>query len=254
MHEGAGPYEARVITCEMAAENICALKLDFPPGITQRACPGQFAEILIPDDDGYHQLRRPFSVAGLRPGDTGALFYFRIQGAGTKRLAKSKSGDILSVLFPLGRGFTPPGPHERIWAVGGGTGVAAVLPLQDIQDADITCFFGFRSRDEMFLPDGMKENVRLAFDTEGITAVDLVRQELEISAPPARIVACGPFPMYRALARISSGIPTEISLEERMGCGTGGCQACVVRVSGKFVRTCTDGPVFPLEEVDEIAG
>jgi dihydroorotate dehydrogenase electron transfer subunit len=44
--------------------------------------------------------------------------------------------------------------------------------------------------------------------------------------------------------------PCDVSLEQVMGCGLGGCYSCVVltrQVGGApphFVRSCLDGPVF----------
>ncbi len=39
-------------------------------------------------------------------------------------------------------------------------------------------------------------------------------------------------------------------LEERMGCGTGGCLGCACDgAGGKRYKVCKDGPVFPAEEV-----
>jgi dihydroorotate dehydrogenase electron transfer subunit len=41
----------------------------------------------------------------------------------------------------------------------------------------------------------------------------------------------------------AKGIPHEVSLERRMGCGMGCCLGCVVYTS-EYVRSCTEGPVF----------
>lgn len=254
MHEKAGPYEAAVLSCRLAASDICALTLQMPPGVVAGARPGQFADICIPDDAGFYQLRRPFSAAWLAPHENTVLFYFRILGPGTKRLAACRPGDSLNVLFPLGNGYTPPAPGTRTWVIGGGTGVASVLCLRSVYDTEMTFFLGFRSRQDVFPEETMYAGAGLSFDEDGATVIDLVREKLKVSAPPERILACGPAAMYRALASVCRNIPTEISLEERMGCGTGGCQACVALIGGQYRRTCTDGPVFLLEEVDRFAG
>lgn len=43
------------------------------------------------------------------------------------------------------------------------------------------------------------------------------------------IYACGPIPMLRGVKAFAmeSGIPAQISLEEKMACGIGACLACV---------------------------
>ena len=73
------------------------------------------------------------------------------------------------------------------------------------------------------------------------------------------IMACGPMPMLRAVKRYAAenGIKAYISLEERMACGVGACLGCVCRTKEKDAhshvrnaRICTDGPVFPAEDVD----
>jgi dihydroorotate dehydrogenase electron transfer subunit len=57
--------------------------------------------------------------------------------------------------------------------------------------------------------------------------------------------------MMRAVARLaeSHGPRCDVSLEQVMGCGLGGCYSCVVLAkdasgSAHFVRSCLDGPVF----------
>ena len=57
--------------------------------------------------------------------------------------------------------------------------------------------------------------------------------------------------MMRAVAALAdlARPPCDVSLEQVMGCGLGGCYSCVVltRDAGRpphFVRSCIDGPVF----------
>ncbi len=57
--------------------------------------------------------------------------------------------------------------------------------------------------------------------------------------------------MMQAVARLaaSHGRACDVSLEQTMGCGLGGCYSCVVLArSGAgaphFIRSCIDGPVF----------
>ena len=53
------------------------------------------------------------------------------------------------------------------------------------------------------------------------------------------------------------GIPTYLSLEERMACGVGACLGCVCKTVRadhhshvNNARICTDGPVFNAEDLD----
>ena len=48
----------------------------------------------------------------------------------------------------------------------------------------------------------------------------------------------------------NSNVECEVSLERRMGCGTGTCLACVCnKVNGGHAKVCSDGPVFKSSEV-----
>ena len=71
-----------------------------------------------------------------------------------------------------------------------------------------------------------------------------------------QVHACGPMPMLRAVAQlcIQSGVPCEVSLEERMACGVGACLGCACKTKTadgeeKFLHVCKNGPVFRAEEV-----
>src|SRR5438552_9567987 len=61
------------------------------------------------------------------------------------------------------------------------------------------------------------------------------------------VYACGPVAMMAALAalvqRAGKSTPTQIAMEERMGCSMGVCLGCVVETKKGPKRVCTDGPV-----------
>ncbi|MDR2072446.1 MAG: dihydroorotate dehydrogenase electron transfer subunit [Spirochaetaceae bacterium] len=67
----------------------------------------------------------------------------------------------------------------------------------------------------------------------------------------AVVYACGPEPMLRTLGvRCRAlGIPCYLSMERRMACGVGACLGCTVETRGGNRRCCTDGPIFPAEEL-----
>ena len=67
-----------------------------------------------------------------------------------------------------------------------------------------------------------------------------------------QVAVCGPGIMMKKTAEIAGeyGVPCEVSLERRMGCGTGTCMACVCdRKAGGHYKVCSDGPVFDAAEV-----
>jgi dihydroorotate dehydrogenase electron transfer subunit len=66
-----------------------------------------------------------------------------------------------------------------------------------------------------------------------------------------RVYCCGPDSMMKAVARYSksNNIKCEVSLENLMACGIGACLCCVVDTVKGHVCTCTDGPVFNINEL-----
>jgi dihydroorotate dehydrogenase electron transfer subunit len=68
-----------------------------------------------------------------------------------------------------------------------------------------------------------------------------------------QVIACGPTPMLKALARMRSEgtltAPTMVLLESRMGCGFGICQGCAVATDDGPQLICTEGPGFDLNEI-----
>ena len=88
---------------------------------------------------------------------------------------------------------------------------------------------------------------------------DLTRAHLDALDASQRkaveLFACGPHPMLEAVAALAREyhLPCQVSLEEFMACGVGGCAGCVVEVQGDdgpaMKRVCVDGPVFDARRV-----
>lgn len=67
-----------------------------------------------------------------------------------------------------------------------------------------------------------------------------------------QIFACGPIPMYRAMAEMDAELgnkPVQVLLEQVMGCGVGACRGCAVPTTQGMKLVCQDGPVFDLTEI-----
>ena len=59
--------------------------------------------------------------------------------------------------------------------------------------------------------------------------------------------------MLKSVAKAAAeyGIPCQVSMEERMGCGVGACLVCACDMAdGTRKHVCKNGPVFMAEEVD----
>jgi dihydroorotate dehydrogenase electron transfer subunit len=73
----------------------------------------------------------------------------------------------------------------------------------------------------------------------------------------AAVLACGPTPMLKAVSDWSRarGIPAQLSLEARMGCGYGACVGCSLKTRGVEStdiiqkKVCVDGPVFAADRM-----
>ena len=236
------------------------------PDIAARTKPGQF--VMVKSGSGDHPLlRRPFSVFEVLGEETGrivglSLLNKRI-GVTTRTLFGLEPGAAVRCLGPLGRPFSPAAPPDRAWMVAGGVGLAPfhtlAVALRD-RGVESTLFYGARAAAELFHLDAFRRlGVRLALATDdgsrgdhGLVTAPLERALRRLDrAVPLRLYACGPTPMMRAVTDLAHahGRRTEVSLEQVMGCGLGGCYSCVVPVRRNggdphYVRSCLDGPVF----------
>ncbi len=206
-------------------------------------------------------LRRPISICDWQMDEPENLLrlVFEVRGEGTEWLSRRKAGDKLDVLGPLGRGF-PVERQGRYLLVGGGIGVPPLLGCAKTAWGNCTAVLGFRSAERAMLTEDFREcckEVYLCSDDGSLGRhgfVDAqVRELLEKDDHFTEVLACGPRPMLRAVAKTAeeSGVPCLVSLEERMACGVGACLGCAVRMSGgKMKHVCKDGPVFDAREVD----
>ena len=71
----------------------------------------------------------------------------------------------------------------------------------------------------------------------------------ECKIPFDYFYACGPLPMLRALCEATGEVSGQLSFEERMGCGFGGCMGCSCQTKNGPKRICKEGPVLTKEEV-----
>ena len=219
--------------------------------------PGQFVHVKC--GDGL-LLRRPISVCSCmegEPEDTLAIV-FEVRGEGTQWLADRVKGESVDVLGMLGNGFTM--KHDgRYLLVGGGIGIPPMRGCAQYTHGRSTAILGGRSADKIILQNCFADEcakVLIATDDGSLGCrgfVDaLVRQELEQDKNYDAVLACGPKPMLRNVARVAQefGLPCQVSMEERMGCGVGACLVCACDMAdGSRKHVCKDGPVFDSREV-----
>lgn len=252
-----------------AEYNVVALAA---PAIAAAARPGQF--VMVKTAPGLEPLlRRPFSIFEILRDDVGrptglSILNKRI-GIGTRQLYDVQVGATLDVLGPLGEGFGVPRDGQPVWMVAGGVGLAPFWTLTDALaggSGDLHLFYGARRGDDLHYAEWFEaRGVQVHVSTEdgsrgdrGLVTVPLARafERLEGGDVPA-LYCCGPTPMMRAVATLAAAKghhDVEVSLEQQMGCGLGGCYSCVVRVKRDgapphFVRSCIAGPTFRAAEV-----
>jgi len=230
------------------------------PEVAELSKPGQFVHIKI---DGL-TLRRPISICEIDRKNGSLRIVFEIRGQGTARLTSLNVGDNIDIIAPLGNGFTLPDnidPCRRVILVGGGIGVPPLLGIAKIMRENATAVLGFRSYDKIILAGDFKRteaHVITCTDDGSVgirgSVIPTLSAELAKGDVDA-VYACGPEPMLRAAIAecAEAGVKSEVSLEQRMGCGVGACMvcACKIRLGGaeKNLRVCKDGPVFRGEDV-----
>ncbi|HTO78037.1 MAG TPA: dihydroorotate dehydrogenase electron transfer subunit [Thermoanaerobaculia bacterium] len=233
------------------------------PAFARAVRPGQFAMLEIPGRVRPY-LRRAYSVADARPESGEVEFLVKTIGAGTAALEELPTGSPVGLLGPLGNVFSlddvPRG--ARVAIVAGGIG-AAPFPLlyRALAEAGIAgdLFLGGRGEKDLAFRrrfDGIVNGrTHLASDDGALGEKGFVTEVFRSHArqtPYARVFACGPMPMFRALAKIVSELrlPAEFSTEAEMGCGFGVCLGCVIPAAEKpFLVSCTEGPILPPEKV-----
>lgn len=256
--------DAAVLSNTRLSEDYNVVAFD-APAIAGAAKPGQF--VMVKTSNGLDPLlRRPFSIFEILRDAGGAPAGFTLinkkVGVGTARLYDARPGDRLSCLGPLGNPFQPVPPPAEAWIVAGGVGIGPFVTLATELAALGTprrLFYGARRAEDLHRIDAFEPlGIEIVCSTEDGSRGDrgLVTGPLEraLAALPAgrdvRIYACGPTPMMRAVSALADrfGRRCDVSLEQVMGCGMGGCYSCVVRVNDgsgpHFVRSCIAGPVF----------
>lgn len=255
------------------------------PRCAQTAQPGQFVHLQC---HPLRPLRRPISLLACDAEAGRVELLYKAVGAGTRLLAGRRPGETVSVLGPIGVPFRLNPERSRPLLIGGGVGLPPMvflaqslraqphyqplvllgsevpfpfsprpsqMPTPGLPDGVITCH---PLLDDWHIPSRLASLRGLAGCFEGyVTALAhhwLVSLDTETRAT-VEIFACGPHPMLEAAARLaqSFGVPGQLSLEEYMACGVGGCAGCTVFLmtpaGPAMKRVCVDGPVFDATQV-----
>jgi len=255
------------------------------PRAARKALPGTFAHISC---DPSVPMRRPLSIMRANAVEGWLEFLYKPKGHGLEMLGKRQAGETLSVLAPIGHGFTVDSTRPRLLALGGGVGIPPMIFLADQVRADARLrplvlmgsevpfpFELAESRlevlgaakaathavallEEWGVPSRLASNAGFAGAHRGYIT-DLARDALQAMSASERsetqVFACGPTPMLKAVAKLARDfdLPCQVALEEYMACGIGGCAGCTVLLQTPdgpaMKRVCVDGPVFDARAV-----
>lgn len=273
---------ARVISHErMGDPQYQIMRIVLHTEIALEAKPGQFVHIQV-STCLDPLLRRPISIAEIDVENKEITLMYRIRGKGTERLAQVRPGEELSLLGPMGRGFTVPTQGELL-LVAGGIGVFPLFALAKAakeKKLSVRLFWGGENRaffESAGLQSWTEAGIEVKLSTmdgsvgEKGTVLDLIQREhLNIpehqgtnhpaspSAPrfQTSVAICGPNPMMQVVCEyfLDYDYSVEVSLEERMGCAVGACLGCICTLRDengdlRRAKVCKDGPVFDAKEV-----
>lgn len=241
------------------ASGIFSMWLKFPKdyNVAGMAVPGQFLSLY--SRDGSLLLPRPISICEINGGERLLRIVYRVAGQGTEEFSGMNTGDTISVMGPLGNGFTQKEGVSLL--IGGGIGIPPMLALAKELSGNVQVVLGYRDG-HLFLKEEFEPYASVYVATEdgsvGVqgNVIDAIRAE---SLTADTIYACGPMPMLRGVKEfaVEQQIPAQISLEERMACGIGACLGCVCKTGQKDshshvnnARICKDGPVFDARTVE----
>ncbi len=276
--------DARVLSQRAYLGEQFVLRLQAPRAAL-RATPGSFAHIAC---DPSVPMRRPLSIMRASKSEGWLEFLYKPKGHGLQMLGRRQPGEIVSVLAPIGHGFTVDPARPRLLALGGGVGIPPMIFLAEQVHADreleLLVLMGSEVPfpfelaesqlpvpgvakpathavallEEWGVPSRLASNAGLAGAHRGYIT-DLARDALHAmnasERAEAQLFACGPSSMLKAVAKLARDfdLPCQVALEEYMACGVGGCAGCTVLLQTAdgpaMKRVCVDGPVFDARHV-----
>lgn len=232
------------------------------PKCAAHASPGSFAHITCHETI---PMRRPLSLMRAEPRAGWVEILYKVEGAGLRALSEARAGDVLSILGPIGQGFTAHPARPRALLIGGGVGIPPVVflaehllarkdaPWKPLAFLGSEVPFPFRPGSTRTPLAGIAAEVSASMplmDDWGIASRLASRSGINgcfngfvteladawLQSLPAQeltdceIFACGPTPMLASTALLARryGIACQVCLEEFMACGVGGCAGCTV--------------------------
>ncbi|MFV0289316.1 MAG: dihydroorotate dehydrogenase electron transfer subunit [Mangrovibacterium sp.] len=220
--------------------------------------PGQFVNIDV-NKSKETFLRRPFSILDVDSSNRRISLLIKILGRASRVLTTYQVGDKISVVFPLGNGFTLPKDKDVILLIGGGSGVAPMLNLAkkcNLPRQQVHLLLGARSKKDHIDSSWYNQFGTIYQTTEDgslgdkgyVTDHSIFAKNLSNFD---KIYTCGPKAMMQAICAKSkdAAIFCEASLENMMACGFGVCLCCVEKTTLGNRCVCSEGPIFNVNEL-----
>lgn len=250
--------------------------------IAKLTLPGQFVHVTVSDSIS---LRRPISIMSVDIENSTFDLLYKVVGEGTRKLSESRVGEKLSIIGPIGNGFNLTNKKLPL-LIGGGVGMPPMIAIaQQIKDnghydplvilgSEVPFPFTPEKSNIGPLCDGVTHTMPLLEEwgiacrltsMQGFDGVfngyvtDLAREYLDdlskSELSQVEIFSCGPHQMLESVASLAVeyNLPCQVSLEEFMACGVGGCAGCVIEAKIDNIkhmkRVCVDGPVFNSRDI-----
>ena len=234
------------------------LSFDVPDGVAVRA--GQFCMVRGAEWGDAPLLPRPMSFL---TGGSNPSILIKVQGEGTRRMARAEPGEPFTLLGPLGKPWRAADPTKRQVLVAGGVGIAPLLAwARELAAAGRAplAVYGGRSAHDLPLEDDLSDICETVLTTEDGSrgtkgrVTDVLDATLNAGD---EVYTCGPDRMMAAVAAICEqrDVPCEVSLETPMACGYGVCLGCPVKmIAGGYEYACTSGPCMDAKRIDWTSG
>ncbi len=229
------------------------------PLMARAAQPGQFVIVIL--HEGGERI--PLTIADFdRERGTVTLV---IQAVGKTTLEMQRVCQLGSRLYSVTGPMGVPshiGAAKKVVCVGGGLGVAPVLPQARAHKeagAYVIGVVGFRSKELIFWEDKFRQwcDEFIVCTDDGSAGIkglvtDGIKQAIADHDDIDEVVAIGPPIMMKFSAETTRphNIHTSVSLNPIMVDGTGMCGGCRVKVGDEIRFACVDGPDFDGHAVD----
>ena len=229
-------------------------------------------------------LPRPMSIMRADKQAHWIELLYRTCGDGTAQLTEHRVGDAIDLIGPIGNSFKISDHKKYPLLIAGGLGLPPLIFLAEYLRKQRTKFkplvlvgserpFPFSPEPSQIVVSGIPEYVTAAsplLESWGIASrlcslhdqpgcyhgyvSELAEHWLagldEDLRREVELFGCGPMPMLASVSQIAQRyqLNCQVSLEEYMACGVGGCAGCTVMVETEqgrqMQRVCVDGPVF----------